>query len=76
MLANRLLHEQKKNRQLSQLSPSSERAPPNWMVPRASEFDENSLPRSLSPTSEFSCECLSCSVNLRYILSIDLAKVY
>ncbi|XP_067937387.1 CUE domain-containing protein 1-like isoform X2 [Watersipora subatra] len=52
ILATRLAHEQKKNRQLSQLSPALERGPPNWMVPRPSECDENSLPRSISPSSD------------------------
>ena len=56
MLATRLAHEQKKNKQLTQLSPSVDRVAPNWMVPRPSERDENSLPRSLSPTSDIACK--------------------
>lgn len=58
MLASRLAHEQKRNRQLMRVSPPvTERSPPNWMVPRASERDEHSLPRSISPpASEFGCE--------------------
>jgi len=34
MLATRLAHERKLNRQLSRLSPSSERPPPNLLAPQ------------------------------------------
>jgi len=52
MLANRLLHEQAKNRRLRVGEPpNSDGAPPNWMAGRASEWGD-SLPRSLSPSSD------------------------
>lgn len=72
MLASRLAHEQKKNRELVQQS-SSERTATNWMVPRASERDEESIPSSLH-ISDFTSE--SVKPNQREPASPDQSSVF